>query len=194
MVYQIPVPGIIGAKFEPSTSVIKTKANDALRAATRDRIMNAIRDQIRAVLDTLDQNQETVDLIHQLSGLMIEVQRRIALADDSTMFTPPTRPGMPNMNGDYTYGAGYPSVSLGGGVETFGAKLIRELIEIVPAVLQKQHETPTALVRAIAEAKEAGLTEIAKTLEQKLIGTSSITPTLSGQDIEHVPDDDDLDH
>jgi hypothetical protein len=50
MVYQIPQPTIIGAKFEPSTSVVKTKANDALRETTRDRIMNAIRDQIRVVL------------------------------------------------------------------------------------------------------------------------------------------------
>ena len=55
--------------------------------------------------------------------------------------------------------------------ETFGARILRELLALMPGQLRKSNEDPSTLVAAIAEARERGLHDLATKLEQKLMGT-----------------------
>lgn len=57
--------------------------------------------------------------------------------------------------------------------ETFGARMLRELLALLPTALHKQHQhdDPLAVVAAIADARARGLHDVALKLEQKLIGT-----------------------
>jgi hypothetical protein len=56
--------------------------------------------------------------------------------------------------------------------ETFGARLLRELLAVVPAFTQQRQnpDDPRALVHALAEARRNGMTDVAKALEVKLLG------------------------
>jgi hypothetical protein len=53
--------------------------------------------------------------------------------------------------------------------ETFGAKAIRELVGALPAITSMQRDTPEALVRAIADARIRGLTDVSAELEMRLV-------------------------
>lgn len=55
--------------------------------------------------------------------------------------------------------------------ETFGARMMRELLATLPALLRKSNEDPATIVAAIADARARGLTDLAAKLEQKLMGT-----------------------
>jgi hypothetical protein len=54
--------------------------------------------------------------------------------------------------------------------ETFGARILRELLATIPG-LRKSGEDPSTLVGAIADARERGMHDLAAKLEQKLMGT-----------------------
>lgn len=99
--------------------------------------------------------------------------------------------GEPNAQASYGGGMIY-SPAGGGGLnnETFGAKMLREMITTLPALLLKQNETPEKLVAALAAAREAGLDDIADALKTKLIGGivaavgSAIAPAALAVDLE----------
>ena len=55
--------------------------------------------------------------------------------------------------------------------ETFGARILRELLALMPGQLRKNNEDPSTIVAAIAEARERGMHDLAAKLEQKLMGT-----------------------
>lgn len=61
-------------------------------------------------------------------------------------------------------------------VETFGNKVIQELLTALPALMNrtKEKENPLTLVRAMKEAKEAGFSEIAMDLEERLTGLVAV--------------------
>jgi hypothetical protein len=65
--------------------------------------------------------------------------------------------------------------------ETFGARMLRELLATLPKLMSKQSEDPITLVAAIAEARERGMSDLAARLEQRLMGTplemSKVTKT-----------------
>lgn len=66
--------------------------------------------------------------------------------------------------------------------ETFGAKAIRELVGALPAITSMQRDTPEALVRAIADARIRGLTDVSAELEMRLVqkrldGDRPVDPT-----------------
>lgn len=55
--------------------------------------------------------------------------------------------------------------------ETFGAAMIREIMAALPRLLNKNPDSdPRALVRAIAEARAHGISDVAEGLELKLLG------------------------
>ena len=54
--------------------------------------------------------------------------------------------------------------------ETFGARVLRELLATIP-LLRKTNEDPATLIAAIADARERGMHDLAAKLEQKLMGT-----------------------
>lgn len=56
--------------------------------------------------------------------------------------------------------------------ETFGTKMIRELLASVPDMLRMQRENPGSLVQAIAVARSKGMPDVAAALEKRLIGAS----------------------
>lgn len=60
--------------------------------------------------------------------------------------------------------------------ETFGARMLRELLAILPSLRPKlplaneEPEDPKALVQAIAQARQLGMSDVAEELEHKLFG------------------------
>jgi hypothetical protein len=58
--------------------------------------------------------------------------------------------------------------------ETFGARMLREVLATLPMLLKKPDD-PMQLVHALAEARETGMADVARELEIKLFGRV-ITP------------------
>lgn len=54
--------------------------------------------------------------------------------------------------------------------ESFGARLIREILAVMPALTRPHGEDPKALVHALAEARASGMHDVAEELEKKLFG------------------------
>lgn len=69
--------------------------------------------------------------------------------------------------------------------ETFGARMLRELLATLPAMLRKNNEDPLAIVAAIADAREHGMPDLAAKLEQRLLGTPLETPKITHAEIVH---------
>lgn len=63
--------------------------------------------------------------------------------------------------------------------ETFGAKVLRELVAIVPEIARVGREDPAQIVKAIAAAKEAGLVDVASRLEERLLGSTAVAKDAS---------------
>lgn len=54
--------------------------------------------------------------------------------------------------------------------ETFGSKMIRELLAAMPDLVRMQRENPGSLVQAIAMARSQGMPDVAAALEKRLVG------------------------
>ena len=63
--------------------------------------------------------------------------------------------------------------------ETFGARILRELLAMAPTAFRKTPEDPHVLIAAIADARERGMHDLAAKLEQKLIGTPLEVPKVT---------------
>src|SRR4029077_20264658 len=66
--------------------------------------------------------------------------------------------------------------------ETFGARLLRELLAVVPSLMRPNGEDPQALVHALAEARASGMRDVAEELEVKLFGRVLSGPRLGAVD------------
>lgn len=69
--------------------------------------------------------------------------------------------------------------------ETFGARMLRELLATLPAMLRKNNEDLHALVGAIADARDRGMPDLASKLEQRLLGTPLETPKITNAEVVH---------
>jgi len=69
--------------------------------------------------------------------------------------------------------------------ETFGARMLRELLATLPAMLRKSNEDMHALVGAIADARDRGMLDVAAKLEQRLLGTPLEPPKITHADVVH---------
>jgi len=67
--------------------------------------------------------------------------------------------------------------------ETFGARMLRELLATLPAVLRKNNEDMHALVGAIADARDRGMPDLAAKLEQRLLGTPLEPPKITRAEV-----------
>jgi len=56
------------------------------------------------------------------------------------------------------------------GIEAYGSSVIRQLIPALTSYQKSQQESPQALVQAIADARRAGMDDVAAELEKKLLG------------------------
>jgi hypothetical protein len=54
--------------------------------------------------------------------------------------------------------------------ETFGAKMIREVLAAMPGIEDAKTKTPAAMVSAIVLARQNGLTDVSAELEKQLVG------------------------
>jgi hypothetical protein len=69
--------------------------------------------------------------------------------------------------------------------ETFGARMVRELLATLPKLLPKHNEDPLTLVAAIADARERGMPDVASKLEQRLLGTPFEPPKITRAEVVH---------
>jgi hypothetical protein len=69
--------------------------------------------------------------------------------------------------------------------ETFGARIMRELLATLPAVLRKSNEDLHSLVGAIADARDRGMPDLAAKLEQRLLGTPLESPKITHAEVVH---------
>jgi hypothetical protein len=69
--------------------------------------------------------------------------------------------------------------------ETFGARMLRELLATLPVMLRKNNEDLHALVGAIADARDRGMLDIASKLEQRLLGTPLEPSKITRAEIVH---------
>jgi hypothetical protein len=53
--------------------------------------------------------------------------------------------------------------------ETFGSRMLRELVAVIPHITRMHREDPTQIVQAIATAKKEGMTDLAKELRARLV-------------------------
>jgi hypothetical protein len=69
--------------------------------------------------------------------------------------------------------------------ETFGARMLRELLATLPALLRKSNEDLHTLVAAIADARDRGMPDLAAKLEQRLLGTPLEQPKTTRAEVVH---------
>ena len=69
--------------------------------------------------------------------------------------------------------------------ETFGARMLRELLATLPTMLRKNNEDLHALVGAIADARDRGMPDLAAKLEQRLLGTPLESPKITHAEVVH---------
>lgn len=67
--------------------------------------------------------------------------------------------------------------------ESFGARIMRELLALLPADFRKTHEDPHVLIAAIADARERGMHDLAAKLEQRLVGTPLEQPKITRTEV-----------
>lgn len=69
--------------------------------------------------------------------------------------------------------------------ETFGARVMRELLAMLPAIRAEKssREDPLSIVAAIADARERGMPDLAAKLEQKLLGTPLEPPKITSAEV-----------
>jgi hypothetical protein len=65
--------------------------------------------------------------------------------------------------------------------ETFGARIMRELLALLPTI--RKSEDPLTIVAAIADARERGMSDLAAKLEQKLLGTPLELPKVTHAEV-----------
>lgn len=73
---------------------------------------------------------------------------------------------------DESPGEPFPALAPSSPTETFGAKLVREILAMMPMVANAKNNTPENLVMAIVAAEREGMPELAKKL-RKLLGVES---------------------
>ena len=73
-------------------------------------------------------------------------------------------PGLALSGPQMAYGALAPSLPS----ETYGARIIQEILAVVPRLMQERSDSTEGLVRALGDAKDAGLTNITEAIERRL--------------------------
>ncbi len=75
--------------------------------------------------------------------------------------------------------------------ETFGARILREIVAIIPTVVQANRENPTQIVQAIAAAEKMGMTDLVTSLKLKLqLPAADVPAGAPAPAVAQVPDTD----
>lgn len=134
-------------------------------------LVEAIREELRALVEgDLDANFSQIEKIVIRSRELF-----MTLKGPDAPFTRGATPipGMPLT----VYNGGFSSGSISmpytaSNPEQFGAQAIRQLVSMVPEILNARSNTPDKLMKAIALAKKEGHHDIAEALKKKLLGES----------------------
>lgn len=154
-----------------------------------DPVLEAIRIELRALVETPQLGPKTLNRLAQIS---------VAAANYCAARNPREKVGRRRRGGGIIYPSGVSTYSMGedlaegtnGGYapepegtnvgydapepgmamnnETFGARMIRELVTTLPEILVAHRDTPAALVAAIADARRNGMIDVAKLMEERL--------------------------
>jgi len=167
------VAAIAEAEVKAANSAVDNASTLSPRPVAKA-LVEAIREELRALVEgDLDANFSQIEKIVIRSRELF-----MTLKGPDASFTR----GAPvsSANGPY-YGAAYNvmssgSVSFPGSItsnpEQFGAQAIRQLVSMVPEILNAKSNSPDKLMKAISLAKKDGHHDIAEALKKKLLGES----------------------
>jgi len=168
----------------------KTALETAVDNALIDPFRDAIRDQLRALIDSDDFSVRTLEQIAQVAPRLQEVMLTLDPASGAVKNKPRVAPGIYSNTGSVlgsgvTIGSNFLAgeaatggdLSAGLGGETYGAKMLREMLAGFQQTFNRQD--PVKLVQAIAEARDKGLDDIARNLEERLDSLTGSKPKTS---------------
>jgi len=156
-----------------ATKAKKTAADPAkkLSPGVPKHLVEAIRKELRAMTEgaELDVDLSRIakfadraqEMLLSITDPVARMKRRYSLTPFSSNPSPDVAEEM---------GMAMPAMPTVGGVETYGASILRQIIPALKEYQQAQKETPGALVDAIASARRMGMTDVASELEKKLCG------------------------
>lgn len=123
---------------------------------------------VREKLVSLAQEPLTAQSAGRISEFAKTAGKLVSLCRDEL---PPStkKPSPTSLWGGLGDPGDYPvPVSVPNRAETFGAKVLREILAAIPSIQRKGN--PTAMVRAIVEAQQSGLNDVAEQLRRDLMG------------------------
>ena len=161
---------------------IKKRGYEGRLPVSSERLSEALRAELRAILDNdgkpfdLQVARHVYDFAIAAKDLLtvsvksVEDAMRVVADNNGAMesLTGPNDPPTPEMAS-----------------ETFGARMLRELLATLPAMLRKSNEDLHAMVAAIADARDRGMPDLAARLEQKLVGTPLEKPKITHAEVVH---------
>jgi hypothetical protein len=136
-------------------------------------MLEAIALEIREVVSkplTSDKLQEVILLCQSAQQVLFirEPRNRLKQKKGVRMMGGPIMAGYnPGYVGSY-YDEGEPMSNGQLDRETFGAKILRELVNVIPHIARVNREDPAKLIEAIAAAEKHGMTELAADLKERL--------------------------
>jgi hypothetical protein len=71
--------------------------------------------------------------------------------------------------------------------ESYGARIMRELLAMMPAFRKNHEEDPHVVIAAIADARARGMHDLAAKLEQRLVGTPLEQPKITTAEVVDGP-------
>lgn len=120
-------------------------------------LVEAVRKELRRLIDLPD-----------LDANLGQIGRFANQADDMLMCVKSPEAVMRDEHGVTV--PGVLQSPLQGNAETYGAAILRQIIPAIQGYQKTQNESPVMLVHAIANARQAGMTDVAAELEKKLTG------------------------
>jgi len=165
--------------YQGRTTMATERIAEALRAELRDILDNGGRPfDITAARHLYDVASAAKDLLTTLAKSVGEVQQ--VIADNGGAMESLAAPM--SVDPDVT---GIPGAALAATTqqaETFGARILREMLALAPKLLKNGGDDPQKLVAAIADAHDRGLHDVARELERRLVGTRFEVPTANTVD------------
>jgi hypothetical protein len=155
-----------GEEYEKAVSALVTR--EVPKALVR-----AVRAELRALLDgNLEDNLTQVEQVAVRARELFMSIRGPGAQFTRGMSTPIMTGQASGMLTNFQSSSGVVYPASYSNPEQFGASAIRQLVALVPEIVNAQANTPDKLMAAIALAEEKGHHDIAKALKKKLMGDS----------------------
>ena len=153
--------------------------------ATEKSLCEAMRAQLADMVSSENFDQDLLGVARFAEGArQLLMTIRVPPVGQRTRVGPPGTVNYGNYNaattGTFGYDTWMPAMPAGaamGPPEQFGAQAIRQLVALLPDVMSKR--TPTELLRAMKDARDMGLNDVAEELRKELLGKDreALSPT-----------------